>query len=55
MASSKIYAVALTKSELQAAFIACSNYTGTQGDWKQKSQAKAAAKLEKAYINEELG
>lgn len=41
--------ISLTKPELEAAVVACSNYTGGKG-WKQKTQARAMQKLRYALM-----
>ena len=41
----KTYTVELTAIELEAAFIACSNYTPRQGGWKQAAQGRAVSKI----------
>jgi hypothetical protein len=46
MPKSSAQQIRLTRTELYAAWLACSNYTpGRKQKWKQKAQAKAAQKF----------
>ena len=48
----KTQKIELSIGELEAAYLACSNYTAPKGtNWKQRSQSKVTIKLREALLN----